>query len=313
MQSEPPKVSIILPSYNYGTYLGTAIDSILSQTFQSFEILAVDDGSCDNSPEILERFQNQNPGRIRVLRHPDGAHRGITETYKLGLAACRGSYAAFLESDDFWHPRNLEVKVAVLDAQPQVGFVYSGYRPFGDPRGSLYWRLYSLSNHLSTPRNIPFDLFKTLLVRNPVASFSHFVARINLMRQIPGSRGMEKNFDWWNLAHLSAVSRAYYLPESLCSWRIHKKSAWYGPSGLRTLAGLLNFLEQLYASLALQEGRFEQNVIRRHLHKTSATLESIKRMLSRRDFGELSVLALKRPVSSSRFAVHLLLKKLLFS
>ena len=113
-----PKVSVIVPFYNSEDYIGEAIESILKQSYQDYEIIAVNDGSTDSSAEVVERFGSG----IRNLSHPNS---GVAKTMNRGMEAASGEYLSFLESDDIWHPDKLAVQVEVLDRCPDVGIVTS--------------------------------------------------------------------------------------------------------------------------------------------------------------------------------------------
>jgi glycosyltransferase involved in cell wall biosynthesis len=123
--SKTPRVSICLPSYNHAQFLPAAIDSILRQTYQDFEIIIVDDGSMDGSLQIAEDYALRHPSQILVLTHPERRNLGISETVNLAYRHCRGEYWSGLPSDDMLVPDKLERQVAFLDANPNIGWVYS--------------------------------------------------------------------------------------------------------------------------------------------------------------------------------------------
>ena len=99
-RSHSPKVTVFIPVYNRAKYIGSAIESILGQTFSDFEILLIDDGSTDRSVEIMESYTDP---RIRVLQND--TNLGIPRTRNKGLQGARGEYIAMLDSDDRAYPR----------------------------------------------------------------------------------------------------------------------------------------------------------------------------------------------------------------
>ncbi|MGB8634862.1 MAG: glycosyltransferase [Rhodanobacteraceae bacterium] len=103
-------VSVIMPVYNAGRWLRQAIDSVRAQTHEHWELLAVDDGSCDESPEILADFA-QRDRRIRVLTQ---ANAGVAAARNRAMAEARGDYVALLDADDWWQPLKLERQLACL-------------------------------------------------------------------------------------------------------------------------------------------------------------------------------------------------------
>ncbi|MGH8156946.1 MAG: glycosyltransferase family 2 protein [Rhodanobacter sp.] len=101
-------VSVIMPVYNAAAWLPRAIDSVLAQTHANVELVAVDDGSQDDSAAILAAFARAD-ARVRVQRQPNG---GVAAARNVGVAAARGDYIAFLDADDWWHPVKLERQLA---------------------------------------------------------------------------------------------------------------------------------------------------------------------------------------------------------
>lgn len=104
-------VSVILPTYNRQVWVCNAIDSILAQRCQPLEIVVIDDGSTDNTPEVLKSYGSA----IRVISQPN---RGVAAARNAGLMQSRGNWVAFLDSDDEWHPRYLETQWAALAQSP---------------------------------------------------------------------------------------------------------------------------------------------------------------------------------------------------
>ena len=118
-------ISAIIPSYNYAHFLREAIDSALGQTYPPLEVIVVDDGSTDATPEVLASYGD----RIRVIRQQNG---GVAMARNAGIAAARGEIVAFLDADDAWHPRKLELQIARFDADPSLGLVHCGVEMFGN-------------------------------------------------------------------------------------------------------------------------------------------------------------------------------------
>ena len=112
-------ISVIIPTYNYGRFIREAIDSALSQSFPALEVIVVDDGSTDDTSQILEGYGD----RIRVIRQQN---QGVGAARNAGIAAARGEYLAFLDSDDVWKPRKLEHDMARFKADPDLGLVHCG-------------------------------------------------------------------------------------------------------------------------------------------------------------------------------------------
>lgn len=111
-----PRVSVVLPTYNCADHLGPAIESVLAQTYEDFELLVVDDASTDATAEVVARFQGD--ARVRHLRHE--VNRGPSAARNTGIHAATGELIAFIDADDHWAPGKLEAQVAAME-DPTVG------------------------------------------------------------------------------------------------------------------------------------------------------------------------------------------------
>ncbi len=123
-----PRVSILTPFLNTETFIGEAVESVLSQSLDSWELLLIDDGSTDGSREIARGFASRFPDRIRSLDHPNNEHRGVSAARNLGLRHARGQYLAFLDSDDVYFSHKLSQQVSILDSLPSVSMLYGNTR-----------------------------------------------------------------------------------------------------------------------------------------------------------------------------------------
>lgn len=297
-------VSVLMPSYNYGSFLPRAIESVLHQTLQDFELIIADDGSQDRSWEILQAYAGRYPEKIRITRHKDGQNAGIAATYQLAAGLAQGQILAFLEADDFWHPACLEKKTAALLACPSAGVAASRYRLEGDPRGCLYWHFYQETNRLSLRARKPQDTLGLYLMRNPAASFSHFIMRRSLFEQLPVPARREIFYDWWVLAHASALSDFVFLPERLSTWYIHPASANFGPITREKMVYLKDFSNHLYDSI----GSLPMNAQRRKvLDKKRCQMLDYPGFFEGRTWQLLT----QEPLYGLRFLCHLGLNRLL--
>ena len=117
-----PFISIIMPTYNRAGYIEEALDSIKKQTFTDYEIIVVDDGSTDNTKEILENYSG-----IRYLLLE---HGGIATARNAAVKAARGKWIAFLDSDDLWKEDKLQKQVDYLHTHPDCRIVYTKFSNF---------------------------------------------------------------------------------------------------------------------------------------------------------------------------------------
>jgi glycosyltransferase involved in cell wall biosynthesis len=139
MSTDPPLVSVMMPTFNAAPFVAESIESVLAQTYQPIELLVVDDASEDQTPAIIGEYERRYPDRIRFRR---GSERlGPCRRRNDALDLARGSLIAWLDHDDLWVPEKTAKEVEVLQARPDVGLVYSGYEAFdSETREPIPWR-----------------------------------------------------------------------------------------------------------------------------------------------------------------------------
>jgi glycosyltransferase involved in cell wall biosynthesis len=118
MKSDLPRVSVIIPNFNYAQYLEEAIESVLKQTHPDIEIIVVDDGSTDNSIEIANRYLD----RITLISKVNG---GVSSARNVGIKNSSGSFICFLDADDFWEKNKVELQLKKA-LEGNIGLIYSG-------------------------------------------------------------------------------------------------------------------------------------------------------------------------------------------
>lgn len=117
-----PIVSVVIPTYNRAKLIGKTLRSVLGQSYDNFEIIVVDDGSTDNTKDVVNKFKDE---RIRYIRHEK--NKGAPTARNTGIKAAKGEYIAFQDSDDEWLPQKLEKQMKAFENAPQkLGVVYTG-------------------------------------------------------------------------------------------------------------------------------------------------------------------------------------------
>ena len=122
MNTQQPLVSVYITNYNYARYIRTSIESVLNQTLQDFELLIIDDGSTDDSKDIIETYRDR-PGISIIYQH----NKGLNVTNNIAMRASHGKYIMRLDADDFLEPQALEVMSNVLESDPALGLVFPNY------------------------------------------------------------------------------------------------------------------------------------------------------------------------------------------
>ena len=156
-----PKVSVIIPTYNYSHFLGEAIQSVLDQTFGDFEVVVVDDGSTDDTKQVVSSFTDP---RIKYIYQEN---RGVSAACNTGISACCSDYVALLDSDDVWVPQKLDLQVRILDSRPEVSVVCSDVNIIDADTSVFINTLWNNDRRLGrfNPRMAPDKLFRRLLAR----------------------------------------------------------------------------------------------------------------------------------------------------
>jgi len=197
MNQTKPLVSIVITNYNYGLYLEDAIESALHQTYRPLEVLVVDDGSTDNSVEIIQKY----PAKL-ISRE----HKGIAAAVDAGVRASRGDYYVPLSADDILHPEYVMKTLSVLMGNAGAAFVYTAAFMFGATSRILMPKEYSLAELLKA-NYIP----ATALVRTQIY---HIAGGYD--PELP----VWEDWDHW-LAFAEYGFYGVLLPKPLFYWRRH--------------------------------------------------------------------------------------------
>lgn len=208
------RISVLLPVYNGGLTIGQAVLSLSRQTHADFEVVAVDDGSTDQSGAVLDRLA-QNDSRIRVIHLP---HAGLIPALNAGLAECRGEFIARMDADDVCHPERLSLQLSHMLDHPEISVCGCLVRSF--PRGLVkagFVHYETWLNSLVTHEEIARDIF----IESPLAHPS-VMMRARDLRQLGGYRdmGWPEDYDLWLRFH-TAGKRFGKVPRVLLFWREH--------------------------------------------------------------------------------------------
>ncbi len=200
-----PKISVVIPCYNQGHYINEAVESVLSQTYQDFEIVIVNDGSTDNfTNELFSSFLNP---KIKIITTKNN---GVVSARNIGIKESKGEYILPLDSDDKIGKEYLEKAVEILDQNKGIGIVYCNAEFFGDKKGK--WKLPEYSLEKMLLKNIIFC--SALFRKKDWEKVGGYNSNMEL--------GLE-DWDFW-LSLIEIGIKVFKIPEILFYYRIKKRS-----------------------------------------------------------------------------------------
>jgi glycosyltransferase involved in cell wall biosynthesis len=167
------RISVVIPTFNRAGDIGRCLDSLITQTYGDFEVLVVDDGSTDGTVEVVRRYED----RLNLTYHWQENFGGPARARNLGVGLARGDYVAFLDSDDWWAPKKLQISLDYLERGADLVYhdLYLGVR-----RGQkFYWRK-------SSGRALRRPIFEDLIANGNALNNSSVVVKRSLLQAIDG-------------------------------------------------------------------------------------------------------------------------------
>ncbi len=217
--SGTPLVSICIPSYNHARFLPATLDAIFAQTFRDFEVVAVDDGSTDNSLEILNAYAGKYPGMMRVFTHAGGKNLGPSATENRGVQEARGVYWCGNDSDDISYPDRLERQVAFMESRPEVSWIY-GVCDYIDGDGK------KLPGEYGEDLSLFPGIVERLIMDCYI--FPIMIRRACMLDAGPFEPGLMFG-DWEYAIRLAVRYPAAFLPGAVGAYRKHEGNTCYVP------------------------------------------------------------------------------------
>jgi glycosyltransferase involved in cell wall biosynthesis len=212
-QSFNPLVTILIPAYNAGQYISSTLDSAIAQTYKNLEILVIDDGSCDNTSEIVCRYAQKNK-QIRLIQQKNS---GVAAARNQGIYEARGEFIAPIDADDIWHPQALSKLICEFEkCDFDTGVVYTWSIDIDEvdqPTGGFHAAM------------VNGDIHKTLICHNFIGNASSTLIRKSYLEQVSGygtylkaddAQGCE---DWDLYLRLAEICNFRVVPEFLVGYR----------------------------------------------------------------------------------------------
>ena len=217
-------VSIVTACYNSSQFIGECIDSVLSQTYDNWELLIVDDSSSDNSCEMIRKYDDNRISLIELEKNG-----GAAEARNIALKRAKGKYIAFLDSDDIWVSTKLEDQIYFMQ-QKNIAFSFSNYQPISEDGGKLFSVIkapdimtYSsyLKNTIIGCLTVVIDKDKTGDLEMPNIRSSHDMALwLLIMKRGFKAYGLDKNLAKYRLVSTSNTSSKFKAAMDV--WKVYR-------------------------------------------------------------------------------------------
>lgn len=223
-KNKSPKISIVVTSYNYEKYITETLDSLVNQTYKNFEVIVVDDGSKDNSVNIIKEYLKKY-NFIHFYQHENGCNKGIIKSMLLALSKATGEYVAFCESDDYWSLDYLEEKVKIINTFANPVIIINDIELFGNLKkckafADVHLNFLKSNIYTRTINNITYDDLKN---RNLILTWSCvMIKNEDLLKCDFLSNPRPSAIDWWVYKQLIAKNNTiFYVNKKLTYWRMH--------------------------------------------------------------------------------------------
>ena len=262
-----PLVSVIVPTYNYGRFLPDALRSIANQGCSDLEIIVIDDGSTDDTPDILAHWTDP---RLITVRQPNS---GIIATRSVGLRLARGRYIAWLDADDMWRPTYLERQLAVLESEPEAGYSFADFVRSVNGRILAETQFDHVPGFRSLPsRPVPADPRARVVMADAFAALTPFrdmpgwlqasVFRREVFTRVQIRDDVTQGEDLYVMLQVYArAGRVAYIDEPLVELRRHGANSYNNSDQIRV--GILSVVQRALDDFDLTPA--QQDVLRRRV------------------------------------------------
>jgi glycosyltransferase involved in cell wall biosynthesis len=224
MMTDATPISVILPTRNYGFFIGDSIESVLAQDYpqESIEIIIVDDGSTDNTRELVRKYAN----RVTYIY---SEHKGVAAARNMGVLLAKGELITFLDADDRWLSLRTKRVVEAFARHADIGIVFHNFDVI-DREGELMYKDFSEAFH--PQKNQTGLLLSDIIKGNVFCGASSFSFKTALLKEIgPIPEDIRRGVDFYLTTIAAAYARAWRLPEILGSYRLHHENLTFVAHG----------------------------------------------------------------------------------
>ena len=228
--TQPSLVSVIIPAYNCAQFLASALDSVFAQTYKLIEVIVVDDGSTDASADIVHSYHD-----VVYVRQNN---RGPSAARNAGVGIAQGEFIAFLDADDLWEPAKLTEQIAILDANPRAGLVFSDMRLFDESESSQpsMFGKYGMTADFFGEETRVVDCVRKLVRANFIPTSSVVVRRQALVHTGGFDEQYRKAEDWDMWLRIALHFPVIYSPKLLVLKRVHDVNVSHDAEGMNVAA-----------------------------------------------------------------------------
>jgi glycosyltransferase involved in cell wall biosynthesis/SAM-dependent methyltransferase len=215
MSESLPLVSAIVAAYNYERYLPEALDSALAQDYPAdrLEVIVVDDGSTDGTPQIAQEYARRAPGQIRYVRQQNA---GLAAATSRGLAECRGDFITLLDADDAWLPSRTRLLAGALERHPRAGLVYGDMEVIDGEGQTLAPSWYQEQGQTPFRGAVAHHFLRSNFVIAPA-----LMVRASLRDRFAPIPAEFPTQDWYMAARVAEVAEIEFVPAAVARYRRH--------------------------------------------------------------------------------------------
>jgi len=240
-------VSVIIPTYNYANFIGEAIGSVIAQTYKKLEIVIVDDGSTDNTREIVKHFIEKT--KIVSISYVYQDNKGPSAARNAGIRQSSGEYVAFLDADDIWLPNKLQLQMDIISKDRSIGLITCGRYDI-DKDGEV------LGPFLGFKNKNRYKLLNEFFTRNVICAggSSTLIRRkcFNELGVFDETLAVAEDWDMW--LRICKIYRFESINIPLIKVRIHEGSQSYYAS--KNLINEFKFIDKIFSDKAFKRKWF---------------------------------------------------------
>jgi len=209
------KISVCIPSYNYKRYLSQAIESVLNQTYQNFELIIVDDASTDGSGELIKEYAEKN-AKIKYIRNKRNI--GMVKNWNKSISLAKGKYISILHADDVYSPSILEIESRILENNLEVGMVFSANYEIDTNGVIIYFNKPFYKNAIFEGE----DFVEKIIKRGNFVRFPAVMIRKRCLSEIglfDESLNLTVDIEMW--MRMGSYYKIAYINQPLALYRVH--------------------------------------------------------------------------------------------